>query len=111
MFGCRWSQSTPPSVRQFKLVAQFSTMCGTVLFRNCRLVRALRCFLHSQTHFESKRSFFTVHSRCYRRCEFYSGVLISSVKTSSVNALPIARSRHGVSSWSWGFAFSAYQHR
>ena len=32
----------------------------------------------------SKRWFLTVHSRCYRRCEFYSGVLISSVKTSSV---------------------------
>src|SRR5712691_5046046 len=40
-----------------------------------------------------KRSFLTVNSRCYRRCESLSGVLISSVKTSSVNALPIARSR------------------
>src|ERR1700722_19842417 len=47
---------------------------------------------------DRKRSFLTVHSRCYRRCEFYSGVLISSVKTSSVNALPIARSRR-VSNW------------
>jgi hypothetical protein len=38
------------------------------------------------------------------------GVLISSVKTSSVNALPIARSRR-VEQLGEGFAVSAYQHR
>jgi hypothetical protein len=42
---------------------------------------------------KGKRSLLTVHSRCYRRCEFLSGVLISSVKTSSVNALPIGKGR------------------
>ena len=50
-------------------------------------------FLLDESLKACKRSFLTFNSRCYRRCEFLSGVLISSVKTSSVNALPIARSR------------------
>src|ERR1700752_3897212 len=48
MFGCRLGRSTPPSERQFK--------CHVRLCVPRRLVRALRCFLHSQTHFENIRT-------------------------------------------------------
>src|SRR6185369_3567924 len=48
MFGCRWSQSTPPSERQFKLVAQFSTMCGCV-FRTDSFERRDAFFIRKRT--------------------------------------------------------------
>src|ERR1700758_45010 len=48
MFACRLGRSTPPSERQFK---HHVRLCVPH-----RLVRAWRCFPHSQTHFENIRT-------------------------------------------------------